>query len=276
MNSDDIQKWQAAKIRDALYKPTNDMARLRRRMEKRGFPPADPFYQSVSKAYDAMVDLGMKAHYLSCNGVAAPASLGAELPQMGEDDMCGRYVHYHSWAHLRATLTFTPFPAEVPPNYNVAPTHQVPVVRNLDGKREGVLLRWGLIPSWAKDKKAMQINARGEGVATKPMFRAAFKKRRCLIVADGYYEWKKEGKTRHPFLFRLKDDQAFAFAGLWEHWEHDGEVIDSCAIITTAANDLARAVHDRMPVLLAPDAWEPWLDDAVDAAAGEAARAISG
>jgi putative SOS response-associated peptidase YedK len=165
-------------------------------------------------------------------------------------------------------MTFTAA-AEVPPNYNVAPTHQVPVVRDYNGTREGVLMRWGLIPSWAKDKKAMQINARGETVATKPMFRSAFKKRRCLIIADGYYEWKKEGKAKRPYLYRLKDDRPFAFAGMWEHWEHDGEAIDSCTIITTTANELARAVHDRMPVLLGPEVWEPWLDHAVEAAALE-------
>ena len=177
--------------------------------------------------------------------------------------MCGRYVHFHSWTHLRQTMTFSTA-AEVPPNYNVAPTQQVPVVRDYNGNREGVLMRWGLIPSWAKDKKLAQINARGDTVATKPMFRSAFKKRRCLIVADGYYEWKKLGKEKQPILYRMKADAPFA--GLWEHWEHDGEVIDSCAIITTDANDLARAVHDRMPVLMGPDAWEPWLDTEADPA----------
>jgi putative SOS response-associated peptidase YedK len=128
-------------------------------------------------------------------------------------------------------------------------------------------MRRGLIPSWPKDKKLAQINARGDTVATKPMFRSAFKKRRCLIVADGYYEWKKLAKEKQPFLYRLKADAPFAFAGLWEHWEHDGEVIDSCAIITTDANKLARALHDRMPVLFGPDTWEPWLDPAVEATA---------
>ena len=152
--------------------------------------------------------------------------------------MCGRFVHFNSWRHFRQTLTFEA--PEVPPNYNVAPTQQVPVVRKGDRKCEGVLMRWGLIPSWAKDKKMAQINARGDTVATKPMFRSAFKKRRCLIVADGYYEWKKQGKEKLPFLYRLKDDAPFAFAGLWEHWEHDGEVVDSCAIITADANELAR------------------------------------
>jgi putative SOS response-associated peptidase YedK len=153
--------------------------------------------------------------------------------------------------------------AEVPPNFNVAPTHQVPVVRDYDGKREGVLMRWGLIPSWAKDKKMAQINARGDTIATKPMFRAAFKKRRCLIVADGYYEWKKVGKEKQPFLYRTKTP--FAFAGLWEYW--DEEKITSCTIITTDANELASQVHDRMPVLLGPESWEPWLDPAVEPAA---------
>lgn len=156
-------------------------------------------------------------------------------------------------------MTFTPV-CVAPPNFNVAPTHDVPVVRDHDGKREGVLMRWGLIPSWAKDKKIAQINARGDTVATKPMFRSAFKRRRCLVVADGYYEWLGTGAAKQPYYYSLTKDAPFVFAGLWEHWEHDGELIDSCAIITTDANELAAEVHDRMPVLLAPDAWEPAID----------------
>jgi putative SOS response-associated peptidase YedK len=104
----------------------------------------------------------------------------------------------------------------MPPNYNVAPTQQVLVAREHDGKHEGVAMRWGLIPSWAKDKKIAQINARADTAAEKPMFRSAFKKRRCLILADGYYEWKTTGKQKQPFFFRLKDDGPFTFAGLWE------------------------------------------------------------
>ena len=117
-------------------------------------------------------------------------------------------------------------------------------------------MRWGLIPSWAKDKKMAQINARADTAASKPTFRTAFKKRRCLILADGYYEWKKLGKEKQPYFYRMKDDQPFTFAGLWETWHGDGEPLETCTILTTDANELASAVHDRMPVILSgADAW---------------------
>jgi putative SOS response-associated peptidase YedK len=143
--------------------------------------------------------------------------------------------------------------AELPPNYNVAPTQKILVARELDGKREGVVMRWGLIPSWVKDKKMAQINARADTAAEKPMFRSAFKKRRCLILANGYYEWKTTGKQKQPFYFRLKDEQPFTFAGLWETWHGDAEPLETCAILTTDANDMAKEVHNRMPVILTGD-----------------------
>ena len=177
--------------------------------------------------------------------------------------MCGRFVQFGSWAELRKTLVLSALP-EVPPNYNVAPTQQVLVARQQDGQRAGVLMRWGLIPSWAKDKKMAQINARADTAAEKPMFRSAFKKRRCLVLANGYYEWSKVGKEKHPFLYQLKDGRAFGFAGLWETWNGDGAPLDTCTILTTDANELARQVHDRMPVILEGGSVDAWLDPAVE------------
>jgi putative SOS response-associated peptidase YedK len=116
----------------------------------------------------------------------------------------GKYVYFSSWADLRRTLVLTST-VDLPPNYNVAPTQQVLVAREKDGRREGVAMRWGLIPSWAKDKKMAQINARADTAATKPMFRSAFKKRRCLVLADGYYEWSRTGKEKKPYFYRMKD-----------------------------------------------------------------------
>ncbi len=182
--------------------------------------------------------------------------------------MCGRFVRGGDSTDYKEAFGVD-FPV-TPPSYNVAPTQSVLAVR-LDRSEQphGVSLRWGLVPSWADDSKIVNslINARAETVATKPAYRAAFKKRRCLIVADGYYEWKASGKKKQPYLFRLKGGEPFAFAGLWEFWERDGEVIESCALITTDPNDLGREVHDRMPVLLGPEAREEWLDPAVDAGA---------
>jgi putative SOS response-associated peptidase YedK len=140
-----------------------------------------------------------------------------------EEAVCGRFVRFTSWAELRQKLCLLTS-AELPPSYNIAPTQQVLVAREQEGRREGVAMRWGLIPSWAKDKKAPQINARAETVAEKPMFRAAFKKRRCLVLADGYYEWKKAGKQKQPFYYRLKDEQPFTFAGIWETWHGEARL----------------------------------------------------
>ena len=134
-----------------------------------------------------------------------------------EGHMCGRFVRLRSWAELRQTMTLLS-PSENPPelsaSYNVAPTDKILVAREHDGKREGIVMRWGLIPSWAKDKKMSQINARADTAADKPMFRSAFKKRRCLILADGWYEWKTTGKQKQPYFFRMKADEPMLFAGL--------------------------------------------------------------
>src|SRR5262249_47450110 len=154
--------------------------------------------------------------------------------------------------------------AELPPSYNVAPTRQILVAREQDEKREGVAMRWGLIPSWAKDAKMAQINARSETAATKPMFRAAFKKRRCLILANGDYECEKTSQPKQPYYCRMKDEKPFTFAGLWETWHGEGEPLETCAILTTDANTLAKKVHDRMPVILTGDNALAWIDPAID------------
>jgi len=148
------------------------------------------------------------------------------------------------------------------PRYNIPPTATIPAVRLNEGKRELAPLKWGLIPSWAKDAKLAQINARGDTVATKPMFRYAYKKRRCLIPATGYYEWLREGKDKQPFLYEVDGGKPFAMAGIWEWWGGpEGEIapVESCAIITTNANELASEVHDRMPVILDAADYDTWL-----------------
>ncbi len=155
----------------------------------------------------------------------------------------------------------------LPPRHNVAPTQSVPVVRLTAGGegRELVLVRWGLIPHWAKDPSIGNrlINARAESVADKPSFRDAFRRRRCLVVADGFYEWQKLGTRKQPFLIRLKNREPFAFAGLWSRWRTpEGGDLDTCTIITTDANPLLAPIHDRMPVILAPADHACWLDPA--------------
>ncbi len=153
---------------------------------------------------------------------------------------------------------------DLKPRFNIAPTQQIAGIR-LDpetGTRKLSMFRWGLIPSWADDPSIgnRMINARAESVAMKPAYRNAFKKGRCLIVADGFYEWKKVGSAKQPFFIRLKDDEPFAFAGLSEHWHRGELVFDSATIITTEPNELMESIHDRMPVILSPEDYELWLE----------------
>ncbi len=179
--------------------------------------------------------------------------------------MCGRFTLTTSAEKLREFFPLFEIPPW-PPRYNIAPTQTVLALRQeADGKPEAALLRWGLIPSWAKDKKiaASLINARADTVATKPSFRAGFKRRRCLIVADGFYEWKKgpsKKGPKQPYHIRLTDAHPFAFAGLWERWEGEETPIESCAIITTDANAVLQPLHDRMPVILEPRDYPRWLE----------------
>jgi putative SOS response-associated peptidase YedK len=151
---------------------------------------------------------------------------------------------------------------ELKPRYNISPTQLVPVVRAGQIGRELTMLRWGLIPSWAKDPKIgySLINARSETAAEKPAFRSAFKRRRCLIPTDGFYEWKKFGKQKMPQHIRRRDGSPFAFAGLWEIWRSPaGEPLETCTILTTSANEVVAPFHDRMPVILPPEHFDAWL-----------------
>jgi putative SOS response-associated peptidase YedK len=176
--------------------------------------------------------------------------------------MCGRYAITSAPEALRALFGYEEQP-NFPPRYNVAPTQPIAIVRLVDGKRHFALVRWGLIPSWVKDPKtfSLLINARAESVTDKPAFRAAMRRRRCLIPADGFYEWKREGERKQPFFIRLKAGGPMAFAGLFETWcGPDGEEIDTAAIVTTRANRTLGAIHERMPVILRPEAFELWLD----------------
>lgn len=181
--------------------------------------------------------------------------------------MCGRYeLHTHPAA---IALAFgLAHPPDLRPRYNIAPMQQVPIVRlNAAGEREIAQVRWGLVPRWAKDPSigAKMINARGETAATKPSFRTAFRRHRCLVPADGFYEWqlRREG-PKQPMRIGMKDGGVFAFAGLFERWlSPEGEKLDTCTMLTTEANALLRPVHDRMPVIVPPEAYARWLDPAL-------------
>jgi putative SOS response-associated peptidase YedK len=178
--------------------------------------------------------------------------------------MCGRFTLAVPAAEI-ADLFEVDARLNLRPRYNIAPTQQAPVVRaKKDEGRELTLLRWGLIPAWAKDPAIgnRMINARAESVAEKPAFRAAFKARRCLVPADGFYEWQKAGKGKQPFYIRRKDKQPFAFAGLYERWQNraEGEILDTFTIITTEPNGLMAPIHNRMPVIIPEDDYDRWLD----------------
>ena len=197
--------------------------------------------------------------------------------------MCGRFTQRMSWRELHELMDLVGTPLNLRPRYNAAPSQDVAVIRSGDpGSRSGAsggrtlaMLRWGLIPAWAKDPAIGHrlINARSETAAEKPSFRAAYRHRRCLIPADGFYEWRREGKTRQPWLFGLRGGAPFVFAGLWERWtvpagaaltgslaeRSPGDTVETCTILTIAANETVAPVHGRMPVILPPDAYGSWL-----------------
>ncbi|WP_416672825.1 SOS response-associated peptidase [Egbenema bharatensis] len=186
--------------------------------------------------------------------------------------MCGRFTLTQSGETIARMFDLEEVPT-IPPRYNIAPTQPIAVIRSStppgtqQPEREFTYLTWGLVPSWAKDPGigARMINARAETVAEKPSFRAAFKRRRCLILADGFYEWQRSPEGKQPYYFHLNHHEPFAFGGLWEHWENgNGDVIESCTILTTTANDVLTPVHDRMPVILSPDGYDLWLDPTVE------------
>jgi len=179
--------------------------------------------------------------------------------------MCGRYRLSRRKQIIEEHFDIVSGEEDWVPRYNIAPTQPVPIIRQhpKEPRREMSLVRWGLIPSWAKDASgaAMMINARSETAATKPAFRDALAVRRCLVPADGFYEWVRTGKTKQPYCFEVNGGELFAFAGLWERWKDaSGQWIKSCSILTTTPNAVTSAVHDRMPVILDPSNYDLWLD----------------
>lgn len=196
--------------------------------------------------------------------------------------MCGRYSITTPTEAIQRVFQVPERP-NLPARYNVAPTQEVPAVRlqtepdDAGGGRHLVMLRWGLIPFWADDPAIgnRMINARAESAAGKPAFRAAFKRRRCLLVADGFYEWKKPAAPagrKQPYRVQLQSGEPFGLAGLWERWTNpdDQSVVESCTILTAEANELCRPIHPRMPVILRPDAFDAWLDAETDPDAAQA------
>ncbi len=179
--------------------------------------------------------------------------------------MCGRYTLKTPVDNLAKQFEVEEYPSSLTPSYNIAPTQSVATVLVEDGKRKLEMLHWGLIPSWADDPTIgnRMINARAETVATKPSYRSAFKNRRCLILADGFYEWQKTSDGKQPYYIHMEDGSPFAFAGLWESW-HNGTEIRSSTIITTEPNELVGDIHNRMPVILHPEDYEMWLDPDFD------------
>lgn len=176
--------------------------------------------------------------------------------------MCGRFIQAVSGDVLARQLGLA-LPADYAMRYNVAPNQTVLGVRAIaDGGRELAWLRWGLIPAWSEEPrvKYSTINARAETVAEKPTYRQAFRQRRCLIPADGFYEWRKVGDRKQPYCIGLDEGAPLVFAGLWERWEREGQAVESCTILVTSANERIAEIHDRMPVMLDPADYDAWLD----------------
>jgi putative SOS response-associated peptidase YedK len=179
--------------------------------------------------------------------------------------MCGRFDLHTAVEIIAEIFGIDDLISDYQPNYNVAPTQEILIIVN-DGKRRLVRSRWGLVPSWSKDLSTgyKMINARSESLAEKPSFKTAFENQRCLVVADGFYEWKKEGTLKKPYYIRLKSGKPVGFAGLYNVWTSpEGERINTSTIITTDANDLVRPLHDRMPVIAPEDQYGLWLDPAI-------------
>jgi len=179
--------------------------------------------------------------------------------------MCGRYRLSRRKQIIEECFETSPWDEDWNPRYNIAPTQRVPVIRQhpKEPVRQISMMKWGLIPHWAKDPSVATgtINAKSETAATKPAFRDPLKFRRCMIPADGFYEWKKVGASKQPYCFEVNEGELFAFAGIWDGWKNaEGQWIKTCSILTTAPNAVTSAVHDRMPVILDPDAYDMWLD----------------
>ena len=190
--------------------------------------------------------------------------------------MCGRFTQRFSWQQVHDYMNLIGEPVELRPRYNVAPGQDVAAVRAGEDGRRLSMLRWGLLPAWAKDPNMgyRMINARSETVAGKPAFRAAHRARRCLIPADGFFEWVRQGSVRQPYLVGLRNGRLMVFAGLWERWRvpentalprslrnaAPGDVIETCAVLTTQANEAMQPIHHRMPVILPEKSFAPWLE----------------
>lgn len=185
--------------------------------------------------------------------------------------MCGRFTQRYTWREADEFLELLGPAQNLQPRYNIAPSQNIAAVRRNDEGRRLSMLRWGLIPRWASDPKtgSRLINARAETAESKPSFREAYRSRRCLIPADGFYEWKREKGKKQPYLIRRKDNGLLAFAGLWEKWRMSapepfedyrlGDIVETCTILTMEANEAVSPIHHRMPVILDPDAFDPWL-----------------
>jgi putative SOS response-associated peptidase YedK len=171
--------------------------------------------------------------------------------------MCGRYTLRSSRRFKLHRFRNSDLSFEA--RYNIAPGQQVLVVADLESGPELTYMTWGLIPSWSVESKGF-INARAETLDDKPSFSESFQRRRCLILSDGFFEWRRTGRAKRPFYFQLRDDEEFAFAGLWDRWGKGGSAINTCAIITTTANTAVAELHDRMPVILTPDSYGAWLN----------------
>ena len=178
--------------------------------------------------------------------------------------MCGRFVGYRSLDELKGFFPIDKSACDAISNYNVAPSQEILAIARYESENWLVKFHWGLVPFWAKDISIgnRMINARSESVAEKPSFRNAFRKRRCLIIADGFYEWKGEKGRKQPMFITSTDHKPFAFAGLWETWKKDDQdsIYKSCTIITTQASESIRDIHHRMPVIIKPTSYEAWLD----------------
>ena len=181
--------------------------------------------------------------------------------------MCGRYVLKRKDLEALMEQLGVKDPREFVSRYNIAPSTVIPAIRasSDNGQREAAALQWGLVPWWSKDPKsgAKLSNARAEGIASKPAFREALRKRRCVVTASGFYEWQTVGRLKQPWFFQMRDESPFVFAGLWERWRSvDGVELQTCSLITTTPNDVVRPLHDRMPVILRGETIDTWLDSA--------------
>ena len=177
--------------------------------------------------------------------------------------MCGRFSLHTPETRIRDAFNLEHTePLGLKPRYNIAPSQDIPIIRDTSTGQEMVMAQWGLIPSWSKESKSKYstINARVETVAEKPTYRTPFKCRRCLIPADGFYEWKQVNGNKVPHHIRMRDGSVFAFAGLWDHWEGDDESIESCTIIVMPSNEVMKSIHERMPAIIAPAEYDWWLD----------------